>query len=407
MNKIGIRSSKETPDMPLALSATVNQQPQQQISIPAVLSVPNTSNLVSNGISNGASHESGTSTEVVETKSGPKRMVKPPMKPRVWPKIDGEVSSNTANEGIKVNGTVNGHAQTNGHNSSASNGRPPLHPPARKQVNGVSAKLILRTNSSRSLDGSQSSNVSSRLQNNDRPKPVVARLRLPVSRGATPDSRRGSFSRDSSILTSRSPSPCSSLRSNSSLSSYTNTTTTQSESKRSLTPRRVFPQYYSNSESLDVHRLRSLEPSPVVFDANLSFVYGCTKQRIHQGFRASPAFSERETASNYLTDKISNFLNRTDHVAEEWKLMGKKNYDDDLLMSRIEKQSFKNRENNRTARSKSAANIMMKGFQLINKLPRTPRSRDSSVAVDDDDDDNRTICDVSEVGAHCGCYIIT
>lgn len=179
------------------------------------------------------------------------------------------------------------------------------------------------------------------------------------------------------------------------------------EFRRSLTPRRVFPQHYYNENPMDMNEMHHLEQSSVIFDANLQFVLGCNKQRVHQAFRASPAHSEKETASNYLSDKINEFLQRTDHINEEWKLMGKKTIDDDTV-SLIERQRKEDRKHNIVTKSKSAANIMIKGFQLISKQPKTTISRSNSIARDDFDidDDQCTIVDASEVCYKCVSYSI-
>lgn len=157
--------------------------------------------------------------------------------------------------------------------------------------------------------------------------------------------------------------------------------------------------------------MHSLDASPVVFDANLSFVLGCKRQPIRQSFRPSPSHTDPQTRSNYLTNKIQNFLNRTDHVMEEWSAMGKKSkYRDDDTVSLIEKQrserALSQPKGSSLGRSKSVTNILLKGYQLAKTMPRTPRSRSSSMARDmsltevekeDDDDDDDTIRDDEEV----------
>jgi myosin-18 len=139
-----------------------------------------------------------------------------------------------------------------------------------------------------------------------------------------------------------------------------------------------------------------MEQSPIVYDANLSFVLG-VKQPLRQSLRASPAHSEKSTASSYLTDQISNFLKRTDHVMEEWSAMGRKKKDD--TVSYIERQREERSMNgtNGIGRSKSAQNILVRGFQLIKNQPSSLRrscSRDiPDLIPNDHTDDDRTVCD--------------
>ncbi|XP_055853907.1 unconventional myosin-XVIIIa isoform X4 [Episyrphus balteatus] len=232
--------------------------------------------------------------------------------------------------------------------------------------------------------------------------PVEASLKLPISRRS---SGADMNSRESSILTSRSPSPSMSMRSNGS-SSYSNRSYMSSAS--SSMPRRIFPQTYSRADNMDIFKLRSLEPSPVVFDANLQFVLGCKKQPVRQTFRPSPSHTDPQTASNYLTEKIANFLKRTDHVNEEWTALGttksirkigqngssgsrcssvaSSRLDDFDTISLIEKQRERSVDRaNSMGRSKSATNILIKGFQMARSMPRTmtrSRSRENSMARD-------------------------
>lgn len=148
-------------------------------------------------------------------------------------------------------------------------------------------------------------------------------------------------------------------------------------------PHRTFPQKFDNENILDYSKMRSLEQSPVVYDANLSFVMGVNKS-MKQSLRASAAHTQKQTASNYLTEKISNFLEKTDHIMEEWKSIGR----------------HKSEMNEKEARkSKSASNIYIRGFQLARHQPSSLRkSRNSSLSresretsINNDDDD--TICE--------------
>uniref|UniRef100_A0A1B0CWF9 Uncharacterized protein n=1 Tax=Lutzomyia longipalpis TaxID=7200 RepID=A0A1B0CWF9_LUTLO len=220
---------------------------------------------------------------------------------------------------------------------------------------------------------------------------LEATLTVPV----TPSSSSGSISRDSSCISltiSRSPSPCSTRSGVSSRSSIGDTSYSHG-----LSPRRVLPQTYTGIErSLSEKEFRNLEQSPVVFDANMSFVLGCTKQSVRQSFRPSPAHTDADTASNYLSSRIQDFLKRTDHVMEEWAALGKKSSCDDDTISLIERQREHNRQMNGVGRSRSVTNIMIKGYQILksDKLPPTS-SRSNSLARDFSDTD--TIIDDDEL----------
>jgi hypothetical protein len=233
------------------------------------------------------------------------------------------------------------------------------------------------------------------------PRPLIkpsskiqnGKLRVPYTRSQTEDlNDRRSLSHESSYV-SRSPSPAcsqSTHRSSSSLSNYD--TWRSGESSRSrVTPNRQFPQTYTD-HSLDVHEFYKMEQSPVVYDANLSFLLGA-KQPLRQSLRASPAHSEKSTASSYLSDQITKFLKRTDHVMEEWSAMGRKKDD---TVSYIERQREERSMDRGVGRSKSAANILVRGFQLIKSQPSMRRScsRDiSTIPNDHISDDDRTVCD--------------
>ncbi|XP_060534266.1 unconventional myosin-XVIIIa isoform X3 [Cylas formicarius] len=136
-----------------------------------------------------------------------------------------------------------------------------------------------------------------------------------------------------------------------------------SHSARSCTlpPRRMYPQ---ESFCEDLEELRGKDESPVVFDANLTFVLGC-KSKLKQNLTPIPAHLERETASNALSNKISNFLQRTDHVMDEWKRMGRKE---------DEQHALRMKRNRCLGRSRSATNIMIKGFQYYSRSSSVSRS---------------------------------
>lgn len=140
------------------------------------------------------------------------------------------------------------------------------------------------------------------------------------------------------------------------------------KSSTSTTPRRTFPQVTTKA-NLNLDELSTKEESPVVFDANLTFVLG-TKGKMKQNFVPIPAHLEDSTASSYLTNKISDFLKRTDHVMDEWKSMGRRRNDDDVYGSL--RQNCKGRKS--LGRSSSATNIMIKGFQLFSRANSCSRS---------------------------------
>lgn len=124
----------------------------------------------------------------------------------------------------------------------------------------------------------------------------------------------------------------------------------------------------------------------MVFDANLTFVLGC-KGQLRQNLTPIPAHQDADTASNALSNKISDFLQRTDHVMEEWKSMGHK--DDEQHNMRMKKSGGRY-----IGRSRSATNIMIKGFQYFSRASSCSRS---SIARDMEDADNATVADLDEV----------
>ncbi|XP_033164481.1 unconventional myosin-XVIIIa-like isoform X8 [Drosophila mauritiana] len=270
-----------------------------------------------------------------------------------------------------------------------------------------------------------SSLSSSLLGNKDSEIPYEVSLKLPLNPPTGADS-------DRHRLVNRSPSPAFSVSSRcSTQSSISNFT---SNSRLQTPPRRVFPQSYTRgSGGVDPYEMRQLESSPVVFDGNLSFVLGCQRQPVHQSMRASPSFEDPRTSSAYLSEKIQNFLKRTDHVQEEWTAMARRTrrntsnsgraggsesrcttpgstcsgYDDYDTISLIERQRERNSMERcgSVGRTRSSQNILTKAFQLAKQLPHTPTSRGNSVARDressvatislttgeNDDDDDRTI----------------
>ncbi|XP_050667389.1 unconventional myosin-XVIIIa isoform X3 [Leptidea sinapis] len=209
----------------------------------------------------------------------------------------------------------------------------------------------------------------------------------------------------SNTLTSRSPSPASYSSIKSSTSNYSTCSSNGSFvplsrsysssstlCNRSPTPRRMYPQSCDRSDSVDLKELRSKEQAPVVFDANLSFVLGCRKQPVRQRFKPQPAYLEEGTSSNYLSSKIDNFLKRTDHVMDEWRRLGHKD-ESDL-------EVYYDGKKRKIGRSKSATNIMIKGFTLFSR----GGSRASSVScrssrgVSEDRTTVSELDELSEVG---------
>lgn len=228
----------------------------------------------------------------------------------------------------------------------------------------------------------------SQLEQNRCKKPEES-INVHVSLSRTPDRSRA----DSPTLTPRSISRNSSISSMNSYnsSSMRHTPTPLSlRSCRSITPRRIFPQTSSNRSSLALSEYKSLEQSSVVFDGKLSFVLGLQNQPVRQHLKPSPSFEVPKTASNYLTDKIDNFLKRTDHVMEEWRhsSKGKKSIDDSVP-----------EEYDRFRRSRSVNNIMVKSFQMAPNMPATTRLNSSrrSVASCCTDDNTSMIDDFDEV----------
>lgn len=140
-----------------------------------------------------------------------------------------------------------------------------------------------------------------------------------------------------------------------------------------ISPRRIFPQV--NRPHMPPEDNDRREESPVVFGANLSFVLGC-KGKLRQNMTPIPAHLEEATASSYLSNKISNFLRRTDHVMDEWRHLGHKDEAESL---------------SGLGRSKSATNIMIKGFRYYSRAS----SCRSSVARDFSED--RTEAEADEV----------
>lgn len=122
--------------------------------------------------------------------------------------------------------------------------------------------------------------------------------------------------------------------------------------------RRIFPQEY---DCQDIEQeISEKEQAPVVFDASLNFVLGLDKQKVRQNFKPTASHLEPTTASSYLSAKIANFLQRTDHIMDEWRSLGR-NGDDYSRRST-------------TPYSKSSTNIRIRGFQYYSRASSVAKS---------------------------------
>lgn len=119
--------------------------------------------------------------------------------------------------------------------------------------------------------------------------------------------------------------------------------------------------------------------------------------------RPSPAHQEPETASNYLSSRITDFLHRTDHVMDEWKGLKKGKWEDKLSAVERERE-----ERGAVGRSRSVTNIMVKGYQILrsNQLPPTSRSRPNSECRSASViSDTETLVDAEEVNTECDIHL--
>lgn len=263
-----------------------------------------------------------------------------------------------------------------------SSGRPPVSPQRtyspRSMGNGDVEKLATRFNSKPKLLGNYQNSLNPNyrpLENSSMGKRKPLEASLFVTRS---DAERGSSESCVSLSISRSPSPYSNRSTTSSRSASTKSNVPQI---KKTTPYRLFPQSYSPDHTPDeIDRvMKQLEPSSIVLNANMSFFLGTTKQNVRQNIQPSPSHQEPETASNYLSSRISDFLMRTDHVMDEWKGMKKEKGPDKIRL--VERD----RENQQLkGRSRSVNNILVKGYQILqsNQLPPTSRSRPTSVSRD-------------------------
>lgn len=196
---------------------------------------------------------------------------------------------------------------------------------------------------------------------------------IPPSRHLRPCS-----SPNRSLVYSRSPSPISSVS-----KSYSMTNTETSF------PRRMFPQTSAKINYAD--ELKGKEDAPVVFDAGMSFVMGVKNQTVRQQFKPRAAHLQSSTASSVLSSKIRDFLRKTDHVMEEWKRLGRKDTD----MQSLAALPDKNGGDGYIGRSRSATNILIKGFQLYSKTNSASVRSTSVTHVSEAD----TVSEVDEVNS--------
>ncbi|PSN42313.1 hypothetical protein C0J52_11149 [Blattella germanica] len=174
-------------------------------------------------------------------------------------------------------------------------------------------------------------------------------------------------------LHSRSPSPV----------SYSSRSCSMMSSTDASFPRRVFPQTSARTNYSD--DLDDKEDAPVVFNAGMSFVMGMKNQSVRQEFKPVASHTQSMTASSTLSSKIKDFLHRTDHVMEEWKRLGKKDVD------------LQNGIDGYTGRSRSATNILIKGFQMYSRNSSSLRS--PSVARVSEADTISEVDELSEMTA--------
>lgn len=180
---------------------------------------------------------------------------------------------------------------------------------------------------------------------------------------------------------------CSSLHSRSSSPVSCSSRSCSVISTEASFPRRVFPQTSAKVDCLD--ELEGKEDAPVVFNAGMSFVMGVKNQAVRQQFKPRAAHLHSSTASSVLSSKIRNFLRKTDHVMEEWKRLGRKDTD----MQSLATLPGKNGEDGYIGRSRSATNILIKGYQLYSKT-NSSSIRSASVTHASEGD---TVSEVDEV----------
>ncbi|KAK7864786.1 hypothetical protein R5R35_012278 [Gryllus longicercus] len=195
-------------------------------------------------------------------------------------------------------------------------------------------------------------------------------------------SRSMSIASGTSYLSSREGSPTGSI------STYSGSYSASKNvlSSGSIGPRRVFPQ---TSTNLDLQTIDERDKSPVVFEGGMSFMMGGKRSPVMQQLKPMPAHLDPTTASSALSNKITDFLRKSDHVMEEWKRIGRKDPDADTKASLPPSHR---------GSSKSVTNILIKGFQLLSRQEPTPRTRSrASQDTLDDDFDADTLAEADEV----------
>ncbi|XP_015593292.1 unconventional myosin-XVIIIa isoform X7 [Cephus cinctus] len=182
-------------------------------------------------------------------------------------------------------------------------------------------------------------------------------------------------------IISRSPSPSLSLSSRSHgastpvrMARSSSVCSSNSYAGTSPTPRRIFPQ---ESCTLELDDLETREQAPVVFDASLNFVLGIEKQKVRQSFKPTAAHLEPRTASSYLSSRIQQFLQRTDHVMDEWRSLGHRDEAEEIKSLTCLPHNDKHRP---LGRSRSATNIMIKGFQYFSRANSIAKSPSGSLS---------------------------
>lgn len=150
---------------------------------------------------------------------------------------------------------------------------------------------------------------------------------------------------------------------------------------KSPTPRRIFPQESSTS-GYDLIEMERKEQAPVVFDASLNFVLGIDKQQVRQSFKPTASHLEAETASNLLSSRISQFLQRTDHIMDEWRRIGHRNESNEMI-------DYRNKD---LLKSRSATNIMIKGFQYFSRSNSGGGNRSRSRSISRFSEDTLSMC---------------
>lgn len=248
--------------------------------------------------------------------------------------------------------------------------RPPIHPPSTSRSGLKSLPSSRRSAyqeylaTKETLIGGTSGNVVARLSS------TTSSQSLTPSKSSTTCTKHSLYI---PVSRSPSPSPCSSLSLDTTSRGIScNSSKSWRSSYDSTTPRRFFPQTFDSRRSLDLemHEIRTMEQSPVVFEGNLSFILDGPSQ-VRQKVRPLPAHQEPKTASCRLTAQIDDFLKRTDHVMQEWKGLGRR---EGGLSSALDGPNGQ-----RLGRSRSAQNIMVRGFLRSPSVTRD-RSRAPSEA---------------------------